>query len=143
MEIFKKEICESYLSGLEWTMKYYTSGCPNWRWGYKYHYPPLLEDLIHHVPYFEREYFCGNDKISNPVSPLVQLCYVLPKPSLSLLPEKLLDKILKKCNHDDWYTTECDFIWAFCRYFWESHVQLPEIPIDELEQIVNEFLLDK
>ena len=143
MEIFKKEICESYLSGLEWTMKYYTSGCPNWRWCYKYHYPPLLEDLIHYVPYFEREYFCGNDKISNPVSPLVQLCYVLPKPSLSLLPEKLLDKIFKKYNHEDWYSTECDFIWAFCRYFWESHVQLPEISIDELEQIVNEYLLEK
>ena len=142
MEIFKKEICESYLSGLEWTMKYYTSGCPNWRWCYKYHYPPLLEDLIHYTPYFEREFFDVNDNISKAVSPLVQLCYVLPKPSLSLLPEKLLEKILKKYNHHDWYSTECDFIWAFCKYFWESHVELPEIPIDELEKIVNEYLLE-
>jgi 5'-3' exonuclease len=140
LEEFKKEVCENYLTGLEWTMKYYTTGCPDWRWCYKYHYPPLLEDLIHHVPYFEREFFAGGG-VGIAVSPLVQLCYVLPKPSLNLLPEKLLDKIVKEYGHGDWYGTDFDFIWAFCKYFWESHVQLPEIPICELETIVNEYLL--
>jgi 5'-3' exonuclease len=140
LEIFKKEVCENYLMGLEWTMKYYTSGCQDWRWCYKYHYPPLLEDLIHFVPYFEKDFIVENN--NKAVNSLVQLCYVLPKPSLSLLPEKLLEKIIKKYNHDDWYSTECDFIWSFCKYFWESHVQLPEIPINELETIVNEYLLE-
>jgi len=138
---FKKAVCENYLSGLEWTMKYYTSGCPDWRWCYKYHYPPLMGDLIHHVPYFEREFLAGGD-MGVAVTPLVQLCYVLPKPSLNLLPEKLLDKILKEHDRGHWYGTDCDFIWAFNKYFWESHVQLPEIPIDELENIVNEYLLE-
>lgn len=143
LEEFKKAVCENYLSGLEWTMKYYTSGCPDWRWCYKYHYPPLMEDLIHHVPYFEREFFAGEGVgVGVAVSPLVQLCYVLPKPSLNLLPEKLLDKILKEYGRGDWYGTDFDFIWAFCKYFWESHVQLPEIPIGELETIVNEYLLE-
>lgn len=140
LEIFKKEICENYLTGLEWTMKYYTSGCEDWRWGYKYHYPPLLQDLIHFVPYFDKEFLIENN--NKPVNSLVQLCYVLPKPSLSLLPEKLLEKIMKKYNHEDWYSTECDFVWCFCKYFWESHVQLPEIPINEIEEIVNEYLLE-
>jgi 5'-3' exonuclease len=138
---FKRAVCENYLSGLEWTMKYYTSGCPDWRWCYKYHYPPLMGDLIHHVPYFEREFLAGGD-MGVAVTPLVQLCYVLPKPSLNLLPEKLLEKILKQHDRGHWYGTDCDFIWAFNKYFWESHVQLPEIPIDELEIIVNEYLLE-
>ena len=142
LEEFKKAVCENYLTGLEWTMKYYTSGCPDWRWCYKYHYPPLMEDLIHHVPYFEREFFAGGG-VGVAVTPLVQLCYVLPKPSLNLLPEKLLDKILKQYDRGDWYGTDFDFIWAFCKYFWESHVQLPEIPICELETIVNEYLLER
>lgn len=143
LEEFKKAVCENYLTGLEWTMKYYTSGCPDWRWCYKYHYPPLLEDLIHHVPYFEREFLVDGGGVGVAVTPLVQLCYVLPKPSLNLLPEKLLDKIVKQYDRGDWYGTDFDFIWAFCKYFWESHVQLPEIPIGELETIVNEYLLER
>jgi 5'-3' exonuclease len=130
----KKQICLNYLSGLEWTMKYYTSGCADWRWSYNYNYPPLLSDLIKHVPYFETEFV--KLKPVNPVAPLVQLCYVLPKASLELLPRDLHEKLLKK--HSDWYESECDFIWAYCKYFWESHVLLPEIDIDELEEFINE-----
>ena len=130
----KKQVCLNYLSGLEWTMKYYTSGCADWRWSYNYNYPPLLSDLIKHVPYFETEFV--KLKPANPVAPLVQLCYVLPKASLELLPRDLHEKLLKK--HSDWYESECDFVWAYCKYFWESHVLLPEIDIDELEEFVNE-----
>jgi 5'-3' exonuclease len=134
-----KDICVNYMEGLEWTMKYYTNGCPDWRWKYKYHYPPLLKDLIRFIPYFETEFI--TDCIKNPVSPMVQLCYVVPKPSLTLLPKSIYDVLI--LNHDDWYKTDVEFIWAFCRYFWESHVDLPEIDIDILENFVksNSYLL--
>ena len=130
----KKEICTNYLEGLEWTMKYYTTGCPDWRWCYKYNYPPLFTDLIHFVPYFEKEFI--QPKEARPVSELVQLCYVLPKQSLHLLPEKLYKALTDKRSH--WYRSDCQFIWAYCRYFWESHVDLPYIDIDELEDFVKE-----
>jgi len=129
----KKQICVNYLEGLEWTMKYYTSGCPDWRWCYKYKYPPLLTDLIHYVPYFDIEFISKNDSTS--VSPLVQLSYVLPFQSLHLLPEKLYKELTKE--HSDWYKADCDFVWAYCKYFWESHVELPDIDISELEQFVE------
>jgi 5'-3' exonuclease len=130
----KKQICTNYLEGLEWTMKYYTTGCADWRWCYNYSYPPLFSDLIHYVPYFDTE-FVENIK-PKPVSELVQLCYVLPKQSLNLLPEKLYNSLIK--NHMDWYKSDCTFVWAYCRYFWESHVNLPHIDINELEKFVNE-----
>ena len=129
----KKQICVNYLEGLEWTMKYYTSGCPDWRWCYKYKYPPLLTDLIHYVPYFDIEFISKNESTS--VSPLVQLSYVLPFQSLHLLPEKLYKELTKE--HSDWYKADCDFVWAYCKYFWESHVELPDIDISELEQFVE------
>jgi 5'-3' exonuclease len=131
-----KEICINYLQGLEWTMKYYTTGCPDWRWCYKHNYPPLLQDLIRFIPYFETTFIKDND--SKAVTPLVQLCYVLPKQSLGFLPEKLYKAL--KCDHADLYPTDCEFVWAYCKYFWESHVELPEIDIIELEKYVNKVI---
>ena len=128
-----KKICLNYLEGLEWTIKYYTEGCPNWRWCYKYSYPPLLCDLIKYIPYFDNE-FVPMQK-SNPVNELVQLCYVLPRPSLYLLPDKL--KKILETDYSHWYKTDCEFIWAYCKYFWETHVDLPEINIDELSNIIR------
>jgi len=133
-EVKRKDICTNYLEGLEWTMKYYTTGCPNWRWCYQYNYPPLFTDLIHYIPYFDTNFV--EYKQANPVSDLVQLCYVLPRQSLHFLPVKLYSNLLKK--HSEWYNTDCDFVWAYCRYFWESHVNLPDINIDELEEFVKE-----
>lgn len=133
-EVRKKQICVNYLEGLEWTMKYYTIGCPDWRWSYKYDYPPLLTDLIHFIPYFDTEFIKNVNP--NPVSDLTQLCYVLPKQSLHLLPSDLYNNLVNKKS--EWYDNDCEFVWAFCRYFWESHVQLPHIDINELEDFVKE-----
>jgi 5'-3' exonuclease len=132
-ETRRKQICTNYLEGLEWTMKYYTVGCPNWRWCYYHNYPPLFCDLIHYIPYFEAE-FIENVK-PQPVTDLVQLCYVLPKQSLQFLPEKLYHNLLK--NRSEWYDTDTTFVWAYCKYFWESHVNLPHIDINELEKFVE------
>jgi 5'-3' exoribonuclease 1 len=129
-----KNMCVNYLEGLEWTMKYYTSGCADWRWCYNYYYPPLLSDLIRYIPYFDTEFI--DNKKPQPVSELVQLCYVLPYQSLSLLPNKLYNGLIN--NHAEWYKNDCNFLWAYCRYFWESHVVLPHIKIEELEQFVKE-----
>lgn len=136
----KKDISLNYLQGLEWTMKYYSTGCPDWRWRYKYNYPPLLQDLIIYIPIFETVFI--PNKPSNPVSEFVQLCYVLPRTSLSLLPIKLYYELIRRYDH--WYKGNCDFVWAYCRYFWESHVEMGEIEIDELERFIenHRHLLD-
>jgi 5'-3' exonuclease len=128
-----KKICINYLEGLEWTMKYYTIGCVDWRWCYQYNYPPLLQDLIKYIPYFDKTFVKTQDK--NPVTPLVQLCYVLPRPSLQLLPKNIYEKLIN--DNEDWYKTDYEFVWAFCKYFWESHVKFPEIKINELESIIK------
>lgn len=128
-----KQISTNYLEGLEWTMKYYTTGCPDWRWCYNYNYPPLLQDLLHFIPYFNTEFI--ENKVENPVSELVQLCYVMPRQSLQFLPDKLYKSIIKYKLEQ--YKTDCDFSWAYCKYFWECHPNLPHIDVNELEQFVN------
>jgi len=134
-----KQISLNYLEGLEWTMKYYTTGCVDWRWHYKHNYPPLFQDLYNYIPYFETQLIKPNDY--KPVSPLVQLAYVLPCKSLNMLPHDLCCHIMNE--HKDWYPVDCEFMWAFCRYFWESHVELPEIDIGELEVFIENFEKNK
>ena len=127
-----KSICINFLEALEWTFKYYTKGCCDWRWKYKYDYPPLLEDLYKYIPCFDTEFVECKEK--NPVSPYVQLSYVLPKESQQFLPKNILSKLQKK---PEWYPEDYDFKWAFCKYFWESHVELPHIDIDKLEHLIQ------
>jgi len=129
----RRQVCVNYLEGLEWTMKYYTSDCPDWRWCYKYNYPPLLCDLIQFIPFFDTEFV--PTKPDNPVTELFQLCYVLPRQSLQFLPEKLYKALIKeKLN---WYGTDCEFHWAYCKYFWEAHPNLPHIDVGELEEFLQ------
>jgi len=129
----KEAIVQNFCEGLEWTLKYYTTDCPDWKWKYKYNYPPLLEDLVRYMPYFERE-MVPKQK-DNPVSSLVQLCYVMPHESLQFLP-KALETVLKE-EYSHWYPSNCEYVWAYCKYFWESHVELPEIDLDILDKIVS------
>jgi 5'-3' exonuclease len=129
-----RKISINYLEGLEWTMKYYTSGCIDWRWKYKHNYPPLLSDLLHNIPDNSLQKFVVK-KEPRPVSELVQLCYVLPRSALYLLPKELSKELLKR--YDNWYKSDCEFIWSYCRYFWESHVDLCDIDIDELHNFIK------
>ena len=129
----RKKISLNYLEGLEWTFKYYSTGCIDWRWHYKYHYPPLLKDLLKYIPYFDGDLL--DEKTKDPVQDIVQLSYVLPKSSLYLLPKKVEYKLLKELP--DMYDNEFEFVWAYCKYFWECHVDFPECDIKKIEKLVE------
>lgn len=129
----KKDLCINFMEGLEWTMKYYTKGCADWRWTYKYHYPPLFSDLLKFMPVFQREFIVSQPK--NPVNELTQLSYVLPKNSLYLLSKNIHQKMAKE--RPEWHQDNCGFKWTYCKYFWESHVLLPDIDINEIETLLK------
>lgn len=129
-----KDICINYLEGLEWVFKYYTQSCPNWKWKYNYHYPPLMKDLLYHIPKKTTQLIDKND---HSFSPLVQLSYVLPIKYHNLLPEYVQEKLQPFVK--EYYNKEIEYQWAFCRYFWEAHACLPEIPVSLLETWNHEF----
>lgn len=128
-----KKLCLNYLEGLEWTFKYYTSGCADWDWHYKYEYPPLLEDLIKYVPYFDVDLIESND--SKPLPPIVQLSYVLPSSMSELLPIDVRKSLYT--HYPEWYNEEYSFEWSYCKYFWECHAKLPKMDIDRLKMITS------
>jgi 5'-3' exoribonuclease 2 len=125
-----KNICINYLEGLEWVFKYYSKGCPDWKWKYNYSYPPLLKDLMKYVP-GKNEELIKEHVLNKPFHPFLQLSYVLPYSQHKLLPIKIADFL--KSNFITYYPKKYGLKWAFCRYFWEAHPEIPEIGVEMLE----------
>ena len=130
----RRQICMNYLEGLEWTYNYYTAGCIDWRWCYKFHYAPLFKDLVKYIPHMNTNFLQKKEKQA--IEDIVQLCYVLPRANLNLLPFNVNVVLLQRLGH--LYGDDYDFKWAYCRYFWESHAELPTLNIEILESIVCE-----
>jgi 5'-3' exonuclease len=129
-----KEVCNNYLQGIEWNLEYYNNHCKNYRWYYEYDYPPLLIDLIKYIPYFNNELLQKN---YNNVSPLTQLCYVLPKESLYLVPGEIREKLLSKFKY--YYEKNYILNWTFCKYLWEAHLEFHYLDIKKIEKITNNY----
>jgi len=134
-----KPICTNYLEGLEWVFRYYIGNCPNWKWKYSYHFPPLFSDLCKYIPHFDTDFLSStiSSTHNRPFSPLVQLSYVLPSAKLDLLPNEI--GTFLKTNYAELYPLQFEYSWAFCRYLWEAHPVLPEIPVELLEQWDKQF----
>jgi 5'-3' exonuclease len=134
-----RDICVNYLEGLEWVFQYYTAGKVDWLWKYKYHYPPLLKDLAPSVPIITTTFLPVRDTM--PVKAHTQLAYVLPPVHHHLLNPTLAKKLRTQykqyyigCPNEDGIP-QLKFQWAFCRYFWECHVDLPVFPSEMLDDI--------
>ena len=64
-----------------------------------------------------------------------QLIYVLPRLQIELLPERIKERVERE--YSDLYPKEYNLKYAFCRYMWEAHPILPNISLDDLEQIIK------
>jgi 5'-3' exoribonuclease 1 len=121
-----KQVCFNYLEALEWTFSYYTQGCKDWKWKYNYKYAPLFKDLIKYIPYFDTELL--ETKLPSPIPSVVQLAYVLPNTSYNLLPTNVVEIL----NNHFQVNGPYEMSWAYMKYFFETHIEFPEMDIDEL-----------
>jgi 5'-3' exoribonuclease 2 len=141
-----KELCINYLEGLEWTFKYYTEGCVDWKWRYRYSYPPLFSDLKKYIPHFETDFISSTEETKECFHPTVQLLYVLPKEYHYLIPnndKNIVLKLREQMGQNKWdiiyNTNDVKYKWSYCRYLWESHLKLPEIEMDVLNHWNKSF----
>lgn len=110
----QKDWCCNYLEGLEWTMRYYTGDCPNWRWVYRNEYSPLLQDLTMWIPRaYNWEFFPPSSYRHNPYNTDEQLAFVMPPVDLDGDEKRAFSRSAK-------------WKWAYCRYLWESHISVGE-----------------
>jgi 5'-3' exonuclease len=147
--IYTNKICLNYLEGLEWCFNYYIGDCKDWEWEYKYNYPPLLKDLhrymySHLININNNTVFFNHNTIVNStgtdINKLALLCYVLPKNGLHILDEKLQSILLNEIPHNYLEVKMHQIQWAYCKYFWESHIEFPKIELKKIKSIIHTYL---
>ena len=130
-----RKIVNNYLEMIVWTLNYYNDECVNWRLHYKYNYPPLLSDLFKFIPYFDNEIVLQREL--NPYHSICGLVNIIPPTSYHLLPktvEEYMNANFNACNYD---INSMNFIYAYSRYFWESHINdeyIEKIDINVIEK---------
>ena len=129
-------LSHNYVQTLLWTYNYYNSECSNWTHTYNYNYPPLLIHLYKAIPYFESEIILEQNE--NIIHPQLLLAYVLPKNSLYLLEDNIKKYLLK--NYNNYYKENYKFHYAFCKYFWEAHVNFPYLNFKEFSKNINKLI---
>ena len=129
-----KDICKNYLEMLEWTWDYYTGKEVDLYKYYHMGYAPLFKSLLNTIPLSDEESVLSQYKNTTHVNPITQLLYVLPYADFNLIPIDT-DKVLKKFPYLK--VTDYNMQHSFCNFFWESHVELGYIPIQELDKYVN------
>ena len=72
-------------------------------------------------------------KEARPVESMVQLAYVIPTSSYDLLPKNVSTMLYDKFNVNGPY----EMTWAYTKYFFESHVEFPELNIDTLTREIS------
>ena len=127
-------LCNTYLEGLQWNLKYYIEGCCSWKWYYPYRAAPCLRELCQHLN--NRIYTKPFEK-TTPYTPVQQLMLVIPIFSIHLLPKPYRELFKNECRElVEFYPT--DFKLDRLNHIW-FHECNPIIPILKDERILNTF----
>lgn len=85
---FKKTICMEYLKGLEYTIQYYLSGLPSWKWHYPFRVAPMPSDILFALREAPQNLnFKFN--LDTSYTPLQQLSMIIPPQSADALPKPM------------------------------------------------------
>jgi len=130
-----EKVCEDYLYTIQWAWNYYIGNMKNicFNWYYPYKLPPLWKWLSN---YLHKENkiinFPGNVLVrASDISPLEQLCIVLPLSSWNLIP-KCKQKNLPSLA-PQYFPEDFTFDSLGKRFFWECEAEIPLISIKEIK----------
>lgn len=133
-----RKIVNNYVEMIIWTLNYYNDECINWRLHYKYNYPPLLSDLFRFIPYFDNEIVLQRE--INPYYSICGLVNIIPPTSYHLLPKAVQDYMNTNFDASNYDINSMNFVYAYARYFWESHIIDEYIEKIDINVIENDLL---
>ncbi|KUI56786.1 5'-3' exoribonuclease 1 [Cytospora mali] len=116
------KLSENYVQGLQWVLFYYYRGICSWPWFYKYHYSPLISDVIKGLN-ADLDF-----KLGQPFKPFEQLMGVLPDRSKSIVPPVYWDLMTNpKSPIIDFYPRDFELDMNGKKQDWEAVIKIPFI----------------
>ncbi|KAK3377759.1 XRN 5'-3' exonuclease N-terminus-domain-containing protein [Podospora didyma] len=135
-----RKLTENYIQGLQWVLYYYYRGIASWPWFYKYHYSPMISDIMKGIN------ADLNFKLGQPFKPNEQLMGVLPDRSKKIVPTVYWDLMTDpKSPIIDFYPRDFVLDMNGKKMDWEAVVKIPFIDEKRLLEAMapkNELLSD-
>lgn len=134
----RNKLSEMYLTGLNWTTKYYYVGCANWLWQYSYNHAPFISDLYNYVKNSKININTIKFKKSESIESSMQLLCVIPPQMREMIPlphRNLMNN--KEIKHMFPYEFKLDMLYKDMYY--QCIPELPEVEIEKIEEEYNKY----
>ncbi|KAK0635196.1 XRN 5'-3' exonuclease N-terminus-domain-containing protein [Bombardia bombarda] len=135
-----RKLTENYIQGLQWVLYYYYRGIASWPWYYRYHYSPMISDIMKGMN------ADLNFKLGQPFRPYEQLMGVLPDRSKKIVPTVYWPLMTDpKSPIIDFYPRDFVLDMNGKKMDWEAVVKIPFIEEKRLLEAMapkNEILSD-
>lgn len=87
------DACNSYIQGLNWIVDYYFNKKIKNNWYYPYNYSPSVLDVYNYIEVHKNDTLTLNDETKYIINEDIQLLMIIPRASISVLPDNLQDII--------------------------------------------------
>jgi len=136
-----RKLTENYIQGVQWVLYYYYRGIASWPWFYRYHYSPMISDVMKGLN------ADLNFKLGQPFRPNEQLMGVLPDRSKSIVP-KVYWPLMTDPDSPiiDFYPRDFELDMNGKKMDWEAVIKIPFIEEKRLLDAMapkNELLSDE
>jgi 5'-3' exonuclease len=135
----REEICEEYMRGMSFVMKYYTKGIPTYDYSFEFHYAPLFNDLnnwVHSVDHLDFQF-----KFQKPLTLVESLVSVLPPSAFYLLPEPVQTFMKERAEIDGDWSENFEIDLEGKQQDYEAVLLLPTVPYDKVKRLLKGFKL--
>ena len=140
MEGELRNLTENYIQGIQWVLYYYYRGIASWPWFYRYHYSPMISDVMKGLN------ADLNFKLGQPFRPNEQLMGVLPDRSKKIVPQVYWPLMTDpESPIIDFYPRDFELDMNGKKMDWEAVVKIPFIDEKRLLAAMgpkNELLSD-
>lgn len=117
-----RQLCENYIQGVQWVLYYYYRGIASWPWFYRYHYSPMISDVMKGM-HADLDF-----KLGQPFKPNEQLMGVLPDRSKKIVPEVYWPLMTDPSSPIiDFYPRDFELDMNGKKMEWEAVVKIPFI----------------